>query len=47
MKTIYFHDYQKTGDTGYTFKKGIKFSMIMDGTYINPISNYTYGIQVS
>lgn len=37
----------KTGDTGYTFVEGIKFSMIMDGTYINPISNYTYGIQVS
>lgn len=37
----------KTGETGYTFTQGIKFSMIMDGTYINPISNYTYGIQVS
>ncbi|MBR5527463.1 MAG: M23 family metallopeptidase [Clostridia bacterium] len=37
----------KTGKSGYIFKSGTKFSMVMDGTYINPVSNYTYGIQVS
>jgi murein DD-endopeptidase MepM/ murein hydrolase activator NlpD len=37
----------KTGSTGYIFESGTKFYMVMDGVYINPVSNYTYGIQVS
>ncbi len=35
------------GKTGYTFKTRTKFSVMMEGVYINPVSNYTYGIQVS
>lgn len=37
----------KTGKSGYIFNAGTKFSMCMDGVYINPASNYKFGIQVS
>ncbi len=32
----------KTGDTecGYTFKSGMRFSVCMEGKYINPVSNF-------
>lgn len=36
-----------TGKTGYMFNAGVKFAMTMEGVYINPASNYNYGIQVS
>ena len=36
-----------TGKTGYMFNSGVKFAMTMEGVYINPASNYNYGIQVS
>lgn len=37
----------KAGKTGYMFNSGVKFAMTMEGVYINPASNYNYGIRVS
>lgn len=37
----------KAGKTGYMFNSGLKFAMTMEGVYINPASNYNYGIRVS
>ncbi len=34
----------KTGKTGYTFKSGAEISIVIDGVYINPFSNYNFGI---
>ena len=34
----------KTGNTGYTFKNGVEVMTAIDGVYINPFSNYNYGI---
>lgn len=36
-----------SGKTGYIFNAGTKFAMVMEGVYINPASNYTYGIRLS
>lgn len=36
-----------TGTTGDTTKARTRFSMLMEGVYINPRSNYTYGIKIS
>lgn len=36
-----------TGKSGYIFNAGVKFAVVMDGVYVNPASNYVYGIRVS
>ena len=34
----------KTGKTGYAAKDGVKFSIMIDGVFLNPFTNYRYGI---
>ncbi len=34
----------KTGKTGYSSKDGMKFSIMIDGVFLNPFTNYRYGI---
>ena len=34
----------KTGKTGYATKNGVRFSIMIDGVFVNPFTNYRYGI---
>ena len=34
----------KTGKTGYATKDGVKFSIMIDGIFLNPFTNYRFGI---
>lgn len=34
----------KTGTTGYVFNAGTRFSISLEGVFINPTTNYNYGI---
>ena len=34
----------KTGKTGYTTKEGVRFSIMIDGVFLNPFTNYRHGI---
>ena len=34
----------KTGKTGYASTDGIRFSIMIDGVFVNPFTNYRYGI---
>ena len=34
----------KTGKTGYIFNAGTRFSLCLEGVFINPATNYNYGI---